>query len=264
MNGSGTVQQVHESRIFTLVARSGWMVTGLLHVIIGALAIAVAFGDRRARPDEVGAFEAIAAAPLGVVLLMVVVVSLVGLGVWMLADAILNGGPMRRWTSGVSSAAQGVVYIALAVPPSVLLLGGELQSGRTARALSAFLLDSLAGAVVLVLIGLGIAVGGVYFVIKGIRRRFSWELRPMTERRGRAVRALGAVGYVARGLAFLLLAGLIVVEAIEVDPNDVTGLAGALGALRRGFLGPFWLASIGAGLVIYGVYGFARARFAQL
>ncbi|GAA1692647.1 DUF1206 domain-containing protein [Microcella alkalica] len=264
MNGSEAVQQVHESRIFTLVARFGWVVTGLLHVIIGALAIAVAFGDRRARPDEVGAFEAIAAAPLGAVLLVAVIVSLVGLGLWMLADAILNGGPMHRWTSGVSSAAQGLVYLALAVPPGILLFGGDLQSGRTSRALSAFLLDSTAGAVVLVLIGVGIAIVGGYFVVKGLRRRFSWELRPMAERRGRAVRALGAVGYVARGIAFLLLAGLIIVEAIEVDPNDVTGLAGALGAVRRGFLGEFWLASIGAGLVIYGVYGFARARFARL
>ncbi len=264
MNGSEAVHDVHESRIFTLIARSGWLVTGLLHIIIGALAVAVAFGDRSVRPDEVGAFETIAAAPLGSVLLVAVIVSLVGLGAWMLADAILNGGPMRRWTSGVASAAQGLVYLALAVPPAILLFGGDLQSGRTSRALSAFLLDSVAGAVLLVLIGVGIAVGGVYFVIKGLRRRFSWELRPMTERRGRAVRALGAVGYVARGIAFLLLAGLIIVEAIELDPKDVTGLAGALGALRRGFLGEFWLASIGVGLIIYGIYGFARARLAKI
>lgn len=264
MNGSEAVHDVHESRIFTLIARSGWVVTGLLHVIIGALAVAVAFGDRSVRPDEVGAFETIAAAPLGAVLLVAVIVSLVGLGVWMLVDAILNNGPMRRWTSGVSSAAQGLVYLALAVPPAILLFGGDLTSGRTSRALSAFLLDSVAGAVLLILIGVGIAVGGAYFVVKGIRRRFSWELRPMTERRGRAVRALGAVGYVARGIAFLLLAGLIIVEAIEVDPRDVTGLAGALGALRRGFLGEFWLASIGIGLIIYGVYGFARARLAKI
>lgn len=267
MNGADAVeqvQQVHESRAFTLIARSGWLVTGLLHIIIGALAIAVALGDRGARPDEVGAFEAIASAPVGGVLLALVIVSLGGLGLWMIVDAVLNGGPMHRWTSGVSSAAQGLVYLALAVPPTILLLGGELESGRTARALSAFLLDSVAGAVLLVLIGLGLAVGGGYFVVKGIRRRFSWELRPMPRRRGKAVRALGAIGYVARGVAFLLLAGLIVVEAIEVDPNDVSGLAGALGALRRGFLGPLWLSAIGVGLMIYGVYSFARARLARL
>lgn len=264
MNGAEAVQQVHESRAFTLVARSGWFVTGLLHLIIGLLAIAVAFGDRRVRPDEVGAFEAIAAAPVGGVLLAAVIISLAGLGVWMLADAVLNGGPRHRWTSGVASAAQGLVYLGLAVPPSVLLFGGELESGRNARTLSAFLLDSTPGAILLVLVGLGVAVGGGYFVIKGVRRRFSWELRPLTRKRGKAVRALGAVGYVARGIAFLLLAGLIVVEAIELDPNDVSGLAGAFGALRRGFLGPFWLSAIGAGLMIYGAYGIARARLARL
>lgn len=258
------VQEVHESRAFTLIARAGWVVTGLLHIIIGVLAIAVSFGARGARPDEVGAFQAIASAPLGGVLLVAVIVSLGGLGLWMLVDAILNGGPMHRWTSGVASAAQGLAYLGLAVPPTILLLGGELESGRTARALSAFLLDSVAGAIVLVLIGVGIAIGGGYFVVKGVRRRFAWELRPLPHHRGKAVRALGAVGYVARGVAFLLLAGLIIVEALEVDPNDVSGLAGALGALRRGFLGPLWLSAIGAGLIVYGIYGVARARLSRL
>ena len=264
MNTSDAVQQVHESRAFTIVARSGWFVTGLLHIIIGALAIAVALGDRGVRPDEVGAFEAIAAAPVGGVLLTAVIVSLGGLGLWMIVDALLNGGPMHRWTSAVASGAQGLVYLALAVPPTILLLGGELESGRTARTVSAFLLDTVGGAIVLVLIGLGVAVAGGYFVVKGIRRRFSWELRPMTPRRGRAVRALGAVGYIARGIAFLLLAGLIVVEAIQADPYDVTGLAGALGALNRGFLGPLWLAAIGAGLIVYGAYGTSRVRLAPI
>lgn len=264
MSAADSAQQIHESRLFTLLARSGWAVTGLLHLIIGALAIAVALGDRGARPDEVGAFETISAAPIGGVLLAVVIVGLVGLGVWMIADAVLNGGPMRRWTSGVSSAVQGLVYLGLAVPPSILLVGGDLESGATARALSAVLLDSVHGAVVLGLVGLGVGAAGAYFVVKGIRRRFSWELRPLPPRLGRTVRLLGVIGYIARGIAFLLLAGLIVVEAIEVDAGDVTGLAGALSAVRRVFLGPLWLAAIGAGLIVYGVYGVARARLSRI
>lgn len=264
MNAGDSVQQVHESRAFTLLARSGWVVTGLLHLIIGALAIAVAFGNRDARPDEVGAFEAISAAPLGGVLLAAVIVGLVGLGMWMIADAVLNGGPMHRWTSGISSAAQGLVYLGLAVPPAILLFGGDLESGAMARSLSEVLLDSAPGAVTLVLVGLGIAVAGVYFVAKGVKRRFAWELRPLPRRRGRVVRILGVIGYLARGVAFLLLAGLIIVEAIEVDPDDVTGLAGALSALRRVFLGPVWLATIGAGLIVFGLYSVARARLSRI
>lgn len=264
MNAADSAQQVHESRTFTLLARSGWVVTGLLHFIIGVLAIAVAFGDREARPDEVGAFETIAAAPLGAVLLVAVIVGLVGLGFWMIADAVLNHGPMHRWTSGLASAAQGLVYLGLAVPPIVLLVGGDLESGAVARTVSAALLDSVPGAVVLILVGVGVAVAGCVFIVKGGRRRFSWELRPLPPRRGRAVRILGIIGYLARGVAFLLLAALIIVEAIEVDPDDVTGLAGALSALRRVFLGPVWLATIGAGLIVFGIYSVARARLSRI
>jgi hypothetical protein len=264
VNAADAAQVVHSSRPFTLIARSGWAATGLLHLVIGFLVIAVAFGDRRAKPDEVGAFEAIASAPLGGVLLVAVIVGLAGLGLWMLADALLNRGPRHRWSSAISSAAQGVVYLGLAVPPTILLLGGELESGKTAQTLSTFLLDSVVGAVVLISIGAGIAIAGVYFIVKGVRRRFSWELRPMPRRRGRAVRLLGSVGYVARGIAFLLLAGLIIVESLELDPQNVTGLAGAFAALGRGFLGPVWLTVTGAGLIIYGIYSFARARFSRI
>jgi hypothetical protein len=258
------VQQFHRSRAFRLIARSGWAVTGLLHIIIGTLAIAVALGAHGVDPDEVGAFTALASAPLGEVLLVVTIVALLGLGSWMLGDAILNGGPRRRWTSAVSSGMQGLIYLALTVPPAVLLLGGELESGRTTRAVSEVLLDSVPGMVLLVLIGLGIGAAGVYFIIKGIRRRFWWEIRSLPRRRGRAIRALGVVGYVARGIAFILLGALIVVESLQLDPADITGLAGALSALHRGLLGPVWLSAIGAGLIIYGIYGFARARLSQV
>lgn len=263
-SSAGAARTALESRPFTILARSGWAVTGLLHLLIGGLAIALAVGNRDVRADEVGAFEALASPPLGGVLLAAVTISLAGLGVWMIADAVLNQGPMHRPTSAVSSAAQGLMYLAIAVLPLILLLGGELQSGGAARRLSAMLIGTPFGAVVLVLVGLGVAGAGGYFVVKGVLRRFSWELRPLPPRRGRAVRIAGLIGYVARGVAFLLLAGLIIVETLEADAEGMTGLDGAFSAVREVFLGPVILSLIGAGLIVYGVYGFARARLSRI
>ncbi|WAB83451.1 DUF1206 domain-containing protein [Microcella daejeonensis] len=261
---AGTARAAHSSRVFTILARSGWAVTGLLHLLIGGLAIALAVGNRDVRADEVGAFDALASPPLGGVLLAAVTISLAGLGVWMIADALLNQGPMRRPTSAVSSAAQGLMYLGIATLPLILLLGGELQSGGMARRLSADLLGTATGTVVLVLVGAGIAVAGGYFVVKGLLRRFSWELRPLPPRRGRAVRIAGLIGYVARGIAFLLLAGLIIVETLQADADGLTGLDGAFSAVREVFLGPIILGIIGAGLIVYGLYGFARARLSRI
>lgn len=258
------VRSAHESRFFTLLARTGWAVTGLLHVLIGGLAIALALGDRSVRADEVGAFEALAAPPIGGVLLAVVTVSLIGLGLWMLADALLNRGPRRRVTSAIASAAQGVVYLSLAVLPIVVLAGGSFPRGGAARRLATFLLDTPGGAFVLVMLGAAVMVSGGYFVVKGILRRFSWELRPLPPRRGLVVRVAGMIGYIARGIAFLLLGLLIVVEALESDANGITGLDGTFTAVRSVFLGPVILGLIGAGIAVYGVYGFARARLSRI
>lgn len=258
------VRSAHESRVFTLLARSGWAATGLLHLLIGGLAIALAIGERGVRADEVGAFQALAAPPIGGVLLVVVTASLVGLGLWMIADAALNRGPRQRLTSAIASAAQGVVYLALAALPMVILFGGSFPRGGVVRRIATFLLETPGGAFVLVMLGAGVMVSGVYFVLKGVMRRFSWELRPLPPRRGRAVRAAGMIGYVARGVAFVLLGLLIVVEALESDANGITGLDGTFTAVRGVFLGPVMLGLIGAGLAVYGVYGFARARLSGI
>ena len=59
--------------------------------------------------------------------------------------------------------------------------------------------------------------------------------------------------------------GLLLLRAAPAaDPGDVHGLAGALDALGRQRAGPALLALVAVGLVGYGVYRLAKARFRRL
>jgi hypothetical protein len=69
------------------------------------------------------------------------------------------------------------------------------------------------------------------------------------------------VGTVARGVVFAL-AGIFVVQAArDYDPKKASGLDGALRSLRDTSAGPWLLILAAVGLILFGIYGFAEARW---
>jgi hypothetical protein len=55
-----------------------------------------------------------------------------------------------------------------------------------------------------------------------------------------------------------------VVAAVKVDPQQATGLDGALRSLASLPFGQVLLIAIGIGLIAFGLYTFVRARFARV
>ena len=66
------------------------------------------------------------------------------------------------------------------------------------------------------------------------------------------------------GWVMVTLMTAIVVAALTHDPEKASGLDGALKSLADLPFGTFILWLVGAGLIIYGVYCFARARYARV
>ena len=52
--------------------------------------------------------------------------------------------------------------------------------------------------------------------------------------------------------------------AAQADPQESSGLDGALKTLAAQPLGTVLLLAVATGLVLYGIYSFARARYADL
>jgi len=105
---------------------------------------------------------------------------------------------------------------------------------------------------------------GAYFVQKGARKKFTEDLSVPGGSAGTVIVALGVVGYVAKGIVLAVVAVLIVVAAVTVDPSKSTGLDGGLKALAALPSGALILGGIGVGLIAYGLYCFARAWRARL
>lgn len=238
-------------------ARLGYVVSGVLHLLMGLLAVRLANGDPGAEADQSGAFSALANTPFGGILLALAASGLTLLAVSQAAEAFTVGQAKDRAKAG----AKALGYLALAAGAVGFLFGARSSSARQAQEATGTLLSLPAGVAVVVAVGVAVVAVGGYHVVKGAGRRFR---RDLTEEPPRGILALGVIGYIAKGVALVATGVLFAQAALTHDPSKAQGLDGAVTALLRVPLGQVVVTLIGLGFAAYGVYSFARARWARL
>lgn len=263
-------REAESNPAFEAVARAGYVANGIVHVLIGVLVLVLAFGGE-ADGDQTGALKAVAAAPLGFVLLWLIAIALLALGLWHLAEGILardrSGdleGAARKWGRRAAEWGQALVFVALGLISAAVALGARPDAERTAEAASRGALDIPGGSIALALVGVGIGIGGVSFVVMGARRSFRNRMRIPDGAGALAVEIAGIVGFVAKGVSLLIVGVLLVIAAVRTDAETAGGLDGAIDALLDLALGPLLAGVVGAGFLAYGVFTVFRARFARM
>jgi hypothetical protein len=254
------------SKPIHFLARLGYAVNGLLHALIGVIAISVAVGAGHGEADQSGALSALASTPGGVVILWTVFVGLVALGLWLIMSAFLTGpaDKGKRARHIASELGKAIAYLAVAATTLTYANGGTASSASSTRHLSATILAAPGGVVVVILIGVAVFAIGVYFVVKGATKRFTRDLALPPGRAGRATRAVGVFGYIAKGVVLAMVGILFCVAAVTLDPQESSGLDGGLKTLAGLPFGTVILIVVGFGLIAYAVYSFVRARYARL
>jgi hypothetical protein len=261
----GAARSAGKSPGLQVLARLGFAASALVHLLLGYLAVRVAL-HHGGESDQSGAIEAVGRLPGGGILLWVMTVGLFALGLWLILQAVLGIGPgdVKRWLRALTSAAKAAAYVALAVTALAFARGSSSHASASTKRASANVLDLPGGQVLLAAIGLVALAVGVYLVVKGVQRKFRQDLDMPSGAAGRAVTVLGVVGYVAKGIAVGVVGILFDVAAFTLDPGRASGLDGALKALSALPFGAALLIAVGVGLTAFGIYTFARARYARL
>ncbi len=245
----------------TVAARAGYAINGVLHLLIGWIALQVAWGlatSGSSSADQSGALSTLAANGLGRVILWIGVVGYLGLALWQLAEAVASQGEAA---DRLKSAAKGVVYLFLSWTAFLFARGDSSSSKKQTSDFTASLMSKPFGTALVILVAAVIAGVGVYHVIKGWKRKF---LSDLVEHPGPAVEALARFGYIAKGVALVLVGALFAFAAVNNDPKQATGLDGALKSLHEAPFGKVLLTLIALGFVAYGIYSFVRARKARV
>ncbi|MCB5274568.1 hypothetical protein BJG92_02105 [Arthrobacter sp. SO5] len=255
------------SAVLDAVARSGFAVMALLHIIIGAIAVALVLGAP-GQAEPTGAIEQLAANPWGPAVMWAGFVGCAGLALWQLSEATLRARHLPRGERPgklVSSGFLSIAYGSVGLSFAGFALGNRGDSGDSSKDLSITLVRNPLGVPVLIGLGLTIVGIGVYFIIKGVGKKFKEELHYFEgTHRGRLVSGLGVAGHIAKGVALILTGLLFVIAAATNNPGSATGLDGSLKALLGHPFGPILLLLIGAGFVAYGVFALVRARFGRM
>jgi len=243
------------------LARLGFAVNGLLHILIAAIAISVAVGASAGTADQSGALGQLAANPGGVFILWTIVVGLFALGLWLVLSAFLMQGtdPTRRWAKRGANLSKAALYVVLGYTAATFAVGSGKSSSGSAQDASSALLAAPGGVVVLVAGGLVVLAVAGHFVYKGARKKFTADINVPTGPTGRAVIGIGIVGYISKGIALGVVGALVLIAAFTHDASKSTGLDGALKSLTALPYGGLILSTVGIGLILYGVYCFARA-----
>ena len=244
-------------------ARAGFAVNGVLHVLMGIITFAVAFGEKGTANHD-GALTQLSAGPIGGLLLWAAVVGLAGLAFFqVLTFALVRGTSRASWLARSKPFGRALAYLGLGFIAFRFAIAGSPDRSE-AQDLSARLMAAPGGVWVVAAIGLGILVGGVVFVVIGIRGRYLNDLdteRPVVN--GTA-RIIGGIGYIAKGIAIMTIGVLFLIAAYQTDPGEAGGLDGALESLRRLPSGNVVLSAIALGFILFGLYCFIRTKYERL
>ena len=263
-------RQATHSMAFEALARIGFLARGVIYATIGVLAIQVAMHSTQKRTDQKGAMETIDHQPFGHWLLIAVAVGLGGYALWRFVQAIFGQGPEGggdHSTMGrIIAAASGVAYAGMCALAISILLGSSSQSSSSPHKSAAGVLGWPAGQYLVGAAGIVFICVGLYQGYKGISKKFLEEDK--TEKMGptarRWITVMGVIGHLARMVAFGLIGLFVLRAAIDYAPKKAVGLDGALASLAHHTYGQFLLGVVAAGLIAFGIYSIADARYRRI
>jgi hypothetical protein len=256
---------------FVAYARVGYVAKGVIHMMVGGLALAAALGSAGGVTDAAGALRAVARAPFGRPALVLVAVGLLGYAILRIVMGLFDPAGRPR-TLGLAfirmgEALSGAAYLLLIWGAFELSLGrrGPPTGDARARVLSGEAMQLPGGAGLLMAAAITFTAVGGWFVGRAVLVRD--VCRDLDVKRlGRTGCTIAGVfirlGSASQGIIFTWMGYLLFRAATAGDPGQARGMDGVL-RLLEGY-GNGLLGLMAAGLMAVGVSAFIEARWRRL
>jgi type IV secretory pathway VirB2 component (pilin) len=260
-----TARQAARSEPMQLLARFGLAARACVYLLIGVLAVALAAGHRRRETDQRGAMQELSRHSGGTLLVWLIAFGLFAYALWRFTEAAFGTvGEGRKVGPRIQSLVRGLIYTFFGVSAVKVAAHAHAGSQRGQQELwTAKALQHPGGRLAVGIVGIIVVVCGLVLAWEGLTRKFEkyFKLAEMTPRQRRVVEFLGTVGGISRGVVFAVAGVLVMVAAVKAKPSESGGLDRALRQLADTPLGPALLLAAGVGLALFGIYGFAEARW---
>ncbi len=257
-------RRADDSKFLDHAVRVGLIAYGVVHLLIAWVAIQLAFGNDAGSASSKGALSQLAKTPLGGVLLYVVAAGFAALVVWQLIEALVGHRDQegkKRVFKRLGSGLKVIIYGGLGLSALKIAMGGGSSSGGT-DTMTAKVMSMPGGQLLVGVVGLAVLGFALRLIFRGLSEDFAdkLDIRGRMGDAGKAFVTFGKIGYVSKGLAFFVVAGLFMWAAWTRDPKKSGGLDQALHQVLQQPFGMVMLIALAAGFACYGLFAFAWAR----
>ncbi|MFI5995625.1 DUF1206 domain-containing protein [Streptomyces sp. NPDC051362] len=251
-------------------ARAGLTARGVIYALVGVLALRIAFGGSGQQADRGGALQEIASKPFGAVLLWALGIGVVGMALWRLSEAVFGsagedgGKPAKRLMAAGRCVFYG--FVAYSVLSFAAGSRGSGAGDKKSRDVTAKALGIPGGQWIVGAVGVGLVAAGVWIAVRAIMRKYHKHLKlgEMSKRVRQVVDVTGVGGGTARGVVFAAAGVFAVRAAIDYEPDKAKGMDDTLRSFAGTPMGPWLLALVAVGLILFGVFSFAMARWRKV
>ncbi|WP_405021198.1 DUF1206 domain-containing protein [Kitasatospora sp. NBC_00070] len=245
------------------------MARGVVYLLVGYLALKIAFGQGGGKEaDRQGALQQVVEQPFGWVALWLLVVGFACMAIWRASVAVFGGWERKKVGSRILNGGRAAFYAVACWGAAVFAAGaGASSSSDTkSRDWTATFLGKpggrfLVGAAGLVVIGIGIGIAVRAALRKFLRKLDTAAMGPRTRT---TVTVSGVAGNVARGTVFAAAGVFALIAAVRFDPGQAKGVDDTLRSFTSTPAGPWLLALVALGLLLFGGFSFAAARWRRL
>ncbi len=277
MTSESTTRRAHQkaeraadSKAVDRAARAGFVARGIIYLLIGVIAIRLAFHPGNGKQaDRSGALAEIAEKPFGLFLLWALGIATAGMALWRLSEAAFGASGTDGDKAGkrLISLGRAVFYgfVAYSVLSFAMGSGGGGSSDKKSKDVTATALGWPGGRWIVAVAGAVVVGIGVGLVIRAVLRKFRKHLRTgeMSRRTEHVVDALGIAGNTARGVLFGAAGVFALVAAYQFEPKKAKGMDDTLRSFTETPAGPWLLVVVAIGLLGYGAFSMASARYRE-
>ncbi len=250
--------------------RIGYAARGVVYLLVGFLAVQAAMSVQKAEAGTRSALEQVTELPFGQILLGIIAAGLVCHAGWRLVQAFMDTDDKGSDTKGyiVRSAfvVIGIIYFGLAFSALRILFTNADQTGSSTTSWADWLLSQPFGQWLVAIVGAIILGVGLYQFFQAYSTKFTEQLK--TSQMSEAVEKwgvrIGRIGYVARGIVFLIIGGFFIFAGWSSNAGKIKAFGDALHFVEKQPYGVWLLALVAFGLIAYGLFMFFMAKYRKM